>query len=365
MKSAFLNWLRRYDFSFFGISTCILIVGVLNLYSATHLDKTSLYQTQIVWFIISLFVGLLVSFIRSKQLFWLSYPAYIIGVLMLVLVDILGHIGMGAQRWLDLGIIKFQPSELVKVAVVLVLARWFARNSPESEVGFKELIIPGILVFIPVILIVLQPDLGTGILVCLIFGSIAFYRRLKWKTIGILAILGIIFGAFSYNFVLKPYQQKRIINFLNPDHDAKGSGYNAIQSKIAIGSGQFFGKGFEKSSQASLNYLPENHTDFVFAVYNEEHGFFGSLVLIALYIFLFYRYIWLATATTSFFNAIVVIGLMSIIFWHTFINMAMVTGLMPIVGIPLPFMSYGGTSLLTFGICNGIATSISNSRNIF
>jgi rod shape determining protein RodA len=155
------------------------------------------------------------------------------------------------------------------------------------------------------------------------------------------------------------------MTFLNPKLELKGIGYNANQSKIAIGSGQFFGKGFQKSSQASLNYLPENHTDFVFSIFNEEHGLFGSIVLISLYLFLFFRFLRLASSVSNPFDSILVVGIMAIFFCHTIINMSMVTGLMPIVGIPLPLMSYGGSNLLTIGICCGIATSISNSRTIF
>jgi rod shape determining protein RodA len=168
-----------------------------------------------------------------------------------------------------------------------------------------------------------------------------------------------------YNYGLKEYQRKRILTFIDPTADAKGSGYNAIQSQIAIGSGRLFGKGFKNSSQASLNYLPENHTDFVFSIYNEEHGFFGSIVLLALYIILLMRFIWLSVSVLRFYDSILAIGLMSIFFWHTFINMSMVMGLMPIVGLPLPLMSYGGSSMLTFGVCIGMATSLSNSRNLF
>jgi len=218
---------------------------------------------------------------------------------------------------------------------------------------------------IPTVLIVLEPDLGTGLLLLLIFFIMAFFRKLKWKSLGIIALVGIISGAAMYQFGLKEYQRNRIKTFINPTADAKGTGYNAIQSKIAIGSGKFLGKGFRKSSQASLNYLPENHTDFVFSIYNEEHGFFGSILLIGLYLFLFYRFIWLSMNVPKIFDSVVIIGLMSIFFWHTFINMGMVMGLLPVVGLPLPLMSYGGSSLLTFGICCGVATSISNSRNMF
>ena len=168
-----------------------------------------------------------------------------------------------------------------------------------------------------------------------------------------------------YQYGLKDYQKRRITAFLNPDEDARGSGYNAIQSKISIGSGKFWGKGWMKSSQASLNYLPENHTDFIFSIYNEEMGFVGSLFLISLYSILLYRLLWLASKVPRIFDSIVVVGIMSLFFWHIFINMGMVMGLIPIVGLPLPFMSYGGSGLMTFGICNGLATSISNSRNLF
>lgn len=178
-------------------------------------------------------------------------------------------------------------------------------------------------------------------------------------------ILGALSGTLMYQFGLKEYQRNRIVAFLDPSADARGSGYNAIQSKIAIGSGQLFGKGLKNSSQASLQYLPENHTDFIFSVYNEEHGFFGAIFLIALFLILMYRFLWLAVSVNRLFDSIVIIGLLSIFFWHTAINMAMVMGLMPVVGLPLPFLSYGGSSLMTFSICCGIATSISNSRNFF
>lgn len=231
--------------------------------------------------------------------------------------------------------------------------------------GLKDLIIPAIIAGVPTILIVMQPDLGTGLLILLIFLVMSFYRKLKWKTIGILALIGIISGGVMYKFGLKEYQRRRISTFLNPGKDARGSGYNAIQSKIAIGSGQFLGKDFKQSTQASLNYLPENHTDFVFSIFNEEHGLLGSLFLIALYVILLFRYLILATTVPRIFDSIVMVGMMALVFWHTIINMSMVTRLIPIIGLPLPFMSYGGSSLLTFGICNNITTSISNSRNLF
>lgn len=367
--SALFELLKKYDFTFFGISSAIFLIGIFNLYSATHASSSvhmaGLYKIQLGWYFVSLLAGVIVSFIQPKTMFRFAYVIYSANVLLLIMVLILGKIGMGAQRWLVLGPIRFQPSELMKLTVILVLARWFTRNNPDQELGLKDLIQPFLLVIVPTLLIVLQPDLGTGLLVLLIFLVMAFYRKLKWKSIMILAIIGIFSGGIMYKFGLKDYQKRRISTFLNPESDLRGSGYNAIQSKIAIGSGKFLGKGFKKSSQASLNYLPENHTDFIFSIFNEEHGFFGSLFLIGLFLILFYRFVWLASNVTRIFDSIVVIGVMSIFFWHTFVNMGMVMGLMPVVGLPLPLMSYGGSSLLTFGLCCGVATSISNTRNLF
>lgn len=367
--SSFLDLLKKYDFTFFGITGAIFVIGILNLYSATHASLSThmagLYKIQLVWYFLSLAVGVVISFISSKNFFRYAYFFYALNVFLLILVLFLGHKGMGATRWILIGPIRFQPSEFMKISIILALGRWFTRTEPEQGLGLKELIVPLVLTLIPTVLIVLEPDLGTGLLILLIFFVVAFYKKLRWKTIVIIGLISLVSGAAMYKFSLKPYQRKRISVFLNPGADARGSGYNAIQSKIAIGSGQAFGKGFLKSSQASLNYLPENHTDFVFSIFNEEHGFVGAVFLLALFLILFYRFMWLSSAVPRIFESTLVIGLMSIFFWHTFINMGMVMGMIPIVGLPLPMMSYGGSSLLTFGVCCGIATSISNSRNLF
>lgn len=365
----FREELKRYDYSFFGICTAIFVIGILNLYSATHSHgvgpEQGIYKTQIMWFCIAWIIGIGISFIQPKNFYRLAYPSYLLCIMLLIMVLFVGHSALGGQRWIGIGGIKFQPSEIVKMSVVLVLARWYSKASPEQETGFKELIIPFLITFFPALMVIIQPDLGTGTLTLLIFFTITFYRKLKWKTIIVIGMIGIVSGTVMYNFGLREYQKKRIITFLDPEFDAKGSGYNAIQSKIAIGSGQFFGKGFRQSSQGALNYLPENHTDFIFAIFNEEHGFVGSVFLIALYLALFYRLLWLASNVNKMFDSIVVVGVLGIFFWHTIVNMSMVSGLMPIVGIPLPLMSYGGSSLLTFGVCCGVVTSISNARNLF
>jgi rod shape determining protein RodA len=361
--------LKRYDYSFFGICSVIFFIGILNLYSATHAQglgpEEGLYKSQLIWFLLSWSLGVMVSFIQPKNFFRLAYPAYLASIAFLIVVLIVGHSALGGQRWIGFGPIRFQPSEVAKISIVLVLARWFSKASPELETGFRGMIIPFILSFIPALMIIIQPDLGTGMLVILIFFFITFYRKLKIKTIIVLAMFGMLGGLVVYNFGLRDYQKKRITTFMDPEFDSKGSGYNAIQSKIAIGSGQFIGKGFRRSSQGALNYLPENHTDFIFSIFNEEHGFVGSVFLISLYLTLFYRLLWLASNVNKMFDSIVVIGVLGIFFGHTVVNMSMVSGLMPIVGVPLPLMSYGGSNLLTFGLCCGIVTSISNARTLF
>tara|TARA_Y100001936_G_C16080173_1_gene677181 strand:- start:1104 stop:2213 length:1110 start_codon:yes stop_codon:yes gene_type:complete len=369
VNRAILEFFKKYDYTFMVTMLAIFIVGVLNLYSATHSHSSAhmqnLFKSQILWFSLANVIAFAISMFPPKSMFRLAYWAYAFNVLLLILVLIMGKEGMGAQRWLVFGGFRLQPSELMKISLALALARYYTKNNPEKELYLKDLIVPFIITIIPTVLIVVQPDLGTGLLLLLIFLVVSFYKRLRWKSIGVIVLLGLISGSVMYKFGLKEYQKKRILTFIDPYADAKGSGYNAIQSEIAIGSGRWFGKGFKKSSQASLNYLPENHTDFVFSIYNEEHGFFGSVVLISLYIILLMRFIWLAGSSLRFFDSILAIGLMAIFFWHTFINMSMVMGLMPIVGLPLPLMSYGGSSILTFGICIGLVTSISNSRNLF
>lgn len=369
MNQRFVEFLKRYDFSFIGSMSAIFLVGILNLYSSTHSEShdglNDLYKSQLVWFFISTTVAIAISFLNPKTFERFSYVGYVVTLFLIFLVLLMGKVGMGAQRWLVLGPIRMQPSEFMKMGLVLCLARYFTKVNPEREMGFKDLIIPGIIVMVPAVMVIVQPDLGTGMLLLFIFSMMIFYKRLKWNTIATLGIIAVVSGVLMYNFGLKEYQRKRIHTFIDPYEDAKGSGYNAIQSEIAIGSGRLFGKGFKNSSQASLNYLPENHTDFVFAIFNEEHGFFGSVFLIILYLVFFMRMVWLATSVQRFYDSVLVVGIMSIFFWHAFINMAMVSGLLPIVGIPLPLMSYGGSSMLTFGVGVGMATSISNSRNFF
>ena len=363
-----VQYFKRYDFTFWGTIGAIFFIGLLNLYSATHSkDSANLgfAQLQLLWFIFAFLIGFAVSLVPPKNLFRIAYPAYLMNLLLLIIVLALGSEWMGAKRWLAIGPIRFQPSELMKLTMVMALAMWFSQHEPERSLNLKRLVMPFLIVAIPAGLIIKQPDLGTGLVLLLIFAVLVFYRRIKVKTLLLLLFIGSITVPVVYQYGLKDYQRRRIITFLDPSSDAKGSGYNAIQSEIAIGSGQLFGKGFKKSSQASLNYLPENHTDFVFSVYNEEHGFFGALVLMVLYVILLIRMLWLSTTVLKIFDSVLTVGILGLLFWHTIINMSMVMGLMPIVGLPLPFMSYGGSAMLTFCLGLGMVTSVSNSRNLF
>jgi rod shape determining protein RodA len=367
VKIDVINYFKKYDFSFIFCMYAIFLFGILNLYSITagNIHTQDYYITQLRYFFVANLVVVFVSFFPPKTIFRFSYWIYAFNVFLLVLVLIMGQKGMGAQRWLVIGAFRIQPSEFMKISMALALARYFARNFPERDLGLKDLIKPFIMTMIPTVLIIMQPDLGTGLLLLLIFLVVAFYKKLRWKSILMLGGLALISGLLMYNFGLKTYQKKRILTFIDPQADAKGSGYNAIQSQIAIGSGLWKGKGFQNSTQASLEYLPESHTDFVFSIFNEEHGFIGSFFLISLYFVLLMRFIWLSGSVLRFYDSILAIGIMSIFFWHTFINMSMVMGIMPIVGLPLPLMSFGGSSLVTFGICIGLATSLSNARKFF
>lgn len=369
MIESLKKFFKNYDFSLIIGMLFIGALGVANIFSSTHASSSirlvNIYKSQTLWISISCIVAFAVSAFKPKVFLKLAYPAYIINIIMLLGVLILGTKGMGAQRWLVIGSFRIQPSELMKISLVLAMAKWMISRGASHSLGLKDLIVPGVFLMIPMGLIVKQPDLGTSLILLIVSSLMFFYKGLRWKSIAILLVTGIICGGVVYKYGLKEYQRKRIHTFVDPYADSRGAGYNAIQSAIAIGSGKLSGKGYMKSTQASLAFLPENHTDFVFSVFNEEHGFIGAIFLLFIYLAFIFRFVWIALNTPKMFDATVVIGIMSIFFVHIFVNMGMVMGLMPIVGLPLPFMSYGGSSILTFGICIGIVTSISNSRKSY
>jgi rod shape determining protein RodA len=265
---------------------------------------------------------------------------------------------MGAKRWVNLYFFQLQPSELIKLTLVLVLARYF-HDFKERTLRVYHFVIPALLILLPTLLILRQPDLGTAMILLLVGGGVCFVVGMQWRLILSLA-LGALGGMpFLWRY-LKPYQKNRILIFLNPEQDVLGTGYHALQSKIAIGSGGFFGKGLGLGTQSHLNFLPEKHTDFIFTVLAEETGFLGAITLLSLYgVMLYYGYR-LALESRSVFSRLLIFGVMMMFFWHVFINVGMVTGFLPIVGVPLPLMSYGGTSLLTFMIAFSFVHAAAN-----
>jgi rod shape determining protein RodA len=267
----------------------------------------------------------------------------------------------GSKRWLIIGPVSFQPSELVKIAVILALARYYSKDAKTRGFTLRELIRPAMIVMLPVFLILMQPDLGTAGLLVLIAGSITVFVKIERRSFAFLIASGTVLVPLIW-FFLKEYQKKRILVFLNPDRDPLGAGYHIIQSKIAIGSGMLYGKGYLKGTQNALSFLPEEHTDFIFSVLAEEWGFLGSMALVILFLILIIWALNVAYGCREPFGTILAVGVTAMIFWQAFINMGMAMGLLPVVGVPLPFVSYGGSSVLTTAISIGLLLNVSMRR---
>lgn len=292
---------------------------------------------------------------------WAPY-LYVFCVLLLIAVDAFGQISKGAQRWLDLGVVRFQPSEIAKIAVPLMVARFINRDvCPPS---LKNTAIALILIFMPTLLVAAQPDLGTSILVAASGLFILFLAGMSWRLILIAAVLVAAFIPVLWFFLMHDYQRDRVMMLLDPESDPLGAGYHIIQSKIAIGSGGLFGKGWLHGTQSQLEFLPERHTDFIFAVLAEELGLIGVLVLLGLYLLLIIRGLMIAARAQTTFGRVMVGGLMLILFVYVFVNIGMVSGILPVVGVPLPLVSYGGSALIVLMAGFGIVMSIHTHRKM-
>lgn len=354
-----------FDWGLLGLTIIFGFVGILILYSAvmagTPGPQKILCIKQLVWYSIGL-VGMVVSFLFNyKMLERWAHAIYAICIMLLIAVLFFGSYAGGAKRWLILGPVSIQPSEMVKIAVIIILARYYSKHANIGGLTLRELITPLIFVLIPFVLIVNQPDLGTAILLILIAGSMTVFVKIEKRSyIYITAFCSILIPVIW--FLLKEYQKQRILIFLNPDRDPLGAGYHIIQSKIAVGSGMIFGKGFLQGTQNILAFLPEQHTDFIFSVLAEEWGFVGSLVVILFFLLLVVRGLTIAYGCRDTFGTILAGGITILIFWQIVINIGMVMGLMPVVGVPLPFISYGGSSIITMMICIGILMNISMRR---
>ena len=337
----------------------VLILGIVSMFAMYSTDGGEFnYHTKshILRFFIFFFLFFILSFIQIR--FWhnTSYIIYIIFFLLLLGVKYFGLTSSGSQRWLNFYFMNLQPSELMKIGLILFLAKYYHRVSIENINRFKYLFVPIVALIAPVLLVVTQPDLGTSLLIAAGGAVVAWLAgvRLKFFSFAFLAFVAFLPIAISF---LKPYQKSRILTFLNPDRDPLGAGYQIIQSKIAIGSGGLFGKGFLQGSQSYLDYLPEKHTDFIFTLFSEEFGFFGSLFILLIYGLIISRIIKIGNITRSNFGKLYCYSFATAFFIYVIVNMGMVLGLLPIVGSPLPIMSYGGSSMMA--IMLGLAVVMS------
>ena len=357
--------LLNFDWTLFTLVMGITLIGLLNIYSAclsiTAPGQTPYYIKQIQWIIIG-FTGMTIAFfIDYRFLVRHAYIIHGIAILLLFLVLIAGNVSRGSQRWIALGSFTFQPSELVKLTIILALSKYFDAHQLSRGYRFKELLIPFLITIIPFLLIMKQPDLGTALILLIIFLAIVLFVGMDYKSILIAALGGLIMIPVGWHF-LKGYQKERIFTFFSPENDPLGAGYHIIQSMIAVGSGEFWGKGFLKGTQTQLRFLPEQQTDFAFSVFAEEWGFIGGMVLLLLFLSLIIWGLKIMLHSKDYSGALLSFGIAMLILWEVFINIGMVLGILPVVGIPLPFLSYGGSSLLVLMTASGILMSISVRR---
>ena len=361
---------KKIDWNLVVLILALNMIGLLNLYSATHGphsgDIQPLFANQIIWLTVGWSLFFVITLVDYQIVSRLAYAAYFLNLGAVLYTSYFGAVALGAQRWIDLKFMRYQPSETMKLALIVLLAKILSQRSTHGQgMGVKELSLPLILLVIPFVLIVKQPDLGTGLLIAVISCTMLIFMKIRRWILGVVVAAGLVAAPLMWSYALKDYQKARIQNFLSPTNDPRGSGYNSIQSKIAVGSGKLLGKGFRNGTQSQLEFLPERHTDFIYSVLSEEFGLVGSLLVLALFCALFIIIIRVASTARDKFGALLTVGVMSYIFWHMFINMGMVIGLLPIVGVPLPLLSYGGSSMLTTMMGLGFISSVAYRRYIF
>ena len=350
-----------------GIDSTLLVlalslsfIGLAALYSASY-DNPARIANQLAHLALGLAAMWLVAQVPPQTLMRFALPAYALGLALLVAVALFGDVVNGARRWLDVGFARFQPSEMMKLAVPLMLAWTFHRN--ESSLRLRDFAMAALLLAVPVALIVKQPDLGTAALVAAAGTYVIFFAGIGWKLLAGLAAAGLASLAPLWG-LLHEYQRKRILMLLDPTQDPLGSGYHIIQSTIAVGSGGLVGKGWLNGTQAHLEFIPERHTDFIFAVFAEEFGLAGGALLLLLYTLLVARGLMIAANAPTLFARLLAGAIALMFFTYVFVNLGMVTGILPVVGVPLPFISYGGTALLTVFIGIGLLMSAQRHRKL-
>lgn len=339
----------------------LLIYSTMVFWSASGQDM-GMTERKISQLVIGLVVMLVMAQIPPRVYdSWAPY-LYLFCLLLLIAVDAFGAISKGAQRWLDLGVVRFQPSEIAKIAVPLMVARFISRDT--CPPGLKNTSLALLLILIPTLLVAAQPDLGTAILIATAGLFVLFFSGLSWRVIIIALLLAAALVPMMWFFLMHDYQRQRVSMLLNPETDPLGAGYHIIQSKIAIGSGGITGKGWLAGTQSQLEFLPERHTDFIFAVLAEELGMTGAVILLGLYLLLIMRGLYIAASAQTVFGRIMTGGLMLILFVYIFVNIGMVSGILPVVGVPLPLISYGGSAFIVLMAGFGIVMSIHTHRKM-
>ena len=362
-RQRFLDRLLGVGWSLVLLAVTVAAIGVVALYSAANGNIQPWAGKQTIRFAIALVAMIATSLLKITYWFKISYWTYLVSLLLIISVDLRGFVGMGAQRWIDLGVIQLQPSELMSVTLVLALARYFHSLDEDDARKVRYLIVPALMILVPVVLVLKQPDLGTALVLLMCGVALLFLAGVRLWVFGVVGVMTASLLPLIWRF-LRDYQKNRIYTFLNPDSDPLGAGYHILQSKIALGSGGLFGKGFLLGTQSHLSFLPEKQTDFIFTTLAEEFGLFGGLVLIGLYTVMMAYSFAIALRSRNHFGRLLGFGIVVNFFLYVFINIAMVTGLIPVVGVPLPLVSYGGTAMLTVMFGFGLVMAVYVDRDV-
>jgi rod shape determining protein RodA len=333
---------------------CLAILGIGTLYAAIHHGDISIWQRQNIYWLLGVAVFLAVSFVPLRMIGLTAWPIYLLALILLLLIPLVGDVQMGARRWLNFGIINLQPSELMKWALMFLLAHWFASREPSSLINFS---VAAVATILPAALIVMQPDLGTALVLLFAAAAMLLASGIRWRWV-FAALAASPASLYLLWNNMHSYQKTRILSFLDPQSDPLGAGYHVIQASIAIGSGGIFGKGFLEGTQARLHFLPEQHTDFIFAVLAEEGGLMAVLLLLTLYGIIISRILAIAARAHTRFGSLLCTGIASVFMLYIFVNIGMVAGMLPVVGVPLPFVSYGGSALVTMLAALGIVMRV-------
>ena len=351
---------RPVDRFLFGVTVVIVVVGLVTLFSATD-QSVERVRAQLASLAVALVAMWIVANVPPQTLARTAVPLYVLAVVLLIGVAMFGIVVNGSRRWLNLGVTRIQPSELMKIALPLMLAWYFQKF--EGRIGWKDFALAVVLIAVPAVLIKRQPDLGTSLMITASGFYVLYLAGLSWKIIAGLAVAAGAAAPLAWN-LLRDYQQRRILTFIDPAQDPLGAGYHSAQATIAIGSGGVVGKGWLNGTQTHLDFLPERHTDFIFAVYGEEFGLIGNVLLLVLYLMLFARGMVIAANASTMFGRLMAGAVTLMFFTYAFVNMGMVSGVLPVVGVPLPFVSYGGTALLSLFIGIGILMSVQAHRKL-